>query len=175
MLTQCFWSPLVQLSFSLLSLSLRITLCLSLSPGPSPHLEGWQTTAGPPPPICPSGQSLFGKLSTDHVNRGQHVRWWTSVQMSPVETAVVCLLLRVFPALQGLLFPSTDPTYKERAAHPYWPWCTQRAFFGLFKDCIFVSVMPTVAVLCGIQGQKLYRWIDGLHCDWTVQKKGLKV
>lgn len=45
--------------------SLSLTLCLSLSPWPSPHLEGWQTTAGPPPPICPSGQSLFGKLSTD--------------------------------------------------------------------------------------------------------------
>lgn len=114
-------TPCPTVLFPALSLSLRITLCLSLSPGPSPHLEGWQTTAGPPPPICPSGQSLFGKLSTDHVNRGQHVRWWTSVQMSPVETAVVCLLLRVFPALQGLLFPSTDPTYKERAAHPYWP------------------------------------------------------
>lgn len=120
MLTQCFWSPLVQLSFSLLPLSLSLLDSLFVSfflPG---HLPIWKDGKQRPdlhPPICPSGQSLFGKLGTDHVNRGQHVRWWTPVQMSPVETAVVCLLLRVFPALQGLLFPGTDRAHKDRAAH----------------------------------------------------------
>lgn len=88
---------------------------LSFSLGPSPHLEWWQTTARrlPPTPICPSGQSLFSKLSSDHVNRGQNVWWWwTSVQMRRVETAVVCLLLR-FSSCAAEAIVSQDRPYTQ--------------------------------------------------------------
>lgn len=127
-------------SLSLLDL---FFVSLSLSPGSSPHLEGWQTTAEPPPPICPSGQSLFGKLSTDHVNRGQHVRWWTAVQMSPVETAVVCLLLRVFPCTAGAFVSKGSPSTQGRAAQSYRPWCMHREFFSAFLRILFVLLVYT--------------------------------
>ncbi len=127
-----------------LSLSLRLALCLSLFlPGRLPIWKDGKQRPDLHPPICPSGQSLFGKLSTDHVNRGQHVRWWTAVQMSPVETAVVCLLLRVFPCTAGSFVSKCSPSTQGRAAQSYRPWCMHREFFSAFLRILFVLLVYT--------------------------------
>lgn len=118
-LLSAFDHPLSNCPFPcFLSLSLFVSLFLL---GRLPIWKDGKQRPDLHPPSVPLARVCSVNSVLTNVNRGQHVRWWTSVQMSPVETAVVCLLLRVFPALQGLLFPSTDPKHKDRAAHSSWP------------------------------------------------------